>query len=482
MNPLLTFSGTRLARMIRAGEVTSLETVEAHIAHIQKVNPVLNAVVRDRFEEARAEARRADAKTQDVPADALPLFHGVPCTIKEAFGLTGMPNSSGLLSRKDIISSGDATAVARLRAAGAIPLGVTNVPELCMWMETHNRVYGRTNNPYHPRRIAGGSSGGEGAIIGAGGSPFGLGSDIGGSIRMPAFFNGVCGHKPTGGMVPATGQYPIAENEALRYLTTGPLCRRAEDLMPLLAILAGPDGMDPACREFTLGDPAGVDIGTLKVLLVPDNGSVPVGREIREIQERCGDFLSRRGAKVETVRIEGLRKSLDIWSAMLSAARGTPFGTLLGNGKPIRPLPELAKLAGGRSSYTLPAVVLSLLEKLTALTPKRTEKFVRLGRELQAELVDRIGPGGIMLYPPYPRTAPPHRQPLLAPFRFVYTAIINVLELPATQVPLGLSPGGLPLGIQVIGSPGNDHLTIATALELEKEFGGWVPPPLAEHR
>ena len=250
MNELLSLSAVELARRIREKRILSREVVETHIAHIQRVNPDLNAVVRERFDDARREAEAADRRIQAANGDELPPFLGVPCTIKECFALTGMPNSSGLVARKGEIARQDATAVARLRAAGAIPLGVTNVPELCMWMETDNRVYGRTNNPYNVKHIVGGSSGGEGAIIASGASPFGLGSDIGGSIRMPAFFNGVFGHKPSAGLVPGTGQYPIATNQALRYLTTGPLARRAEDLMPLLRVLAGPDGQDGGCRNF----------------------------------------------------------------------------------------------------------------------------------------------------------------------------------------------------------------------------------------
>src|SRR5262249_8717417 len=152
--------------------------------------------------------------------------------------------TGGLYARRGKPATRDATAVKRLRAAGAIPLGVTNVSELCMWMESANTVYGRTSNPYDLARTPGGRSGGEGAIVGAGASPVGLGSDVGGSIRMPAFFCGVFGHKPTGGLIPNTGQFPIAENDALRYLTTGPLCRRAEDLWPIVRTLAGPDGED----------------------------------------------------------------------------------------------------------------------------------------------------------------------------------------------------------------------------------------------
>src|SRR6185503_363040 len=158
----------------------------------------------------------------------------------------------GLVARKGRLATQDAVAVARLRAAGAIPLGVTNVSELCMWMESDNRVYGRTNNPYDQARTVGGSSGGEGAIIGAGGAPFGVGSDIGGSIRIPAAFCGVVGHKPSGRLVPNTGQFPPAEGPANAYLGTGPLVRRVRDVWPLLRVMAGPDGHDPVCAPATL--------------------------------------------------------------------------------------------------------------------------------------------------------------------------------------------------------------------------------------
>jgi len=476
MNKILTMSGIELAKKIREGELTSSEVVDAHINHIQKVNPVINAVVKDRFEKARAEAKIADEKVKSVPPEQLPIFHGVPCTVKESFALTDMPNTSGLVARRGVIADYDATAVARLKSAGAIPLGVTNIPELCMWMESYNKVYGRTNNPYNAKRTVGGSSGGEGAIIGAGGSPFGLGSDIGGSIRTPAFFNGVFGHKPSGGLIPNTGQYPEPAKGALRYLTTGPLAHRAEDLWPLIKILAGPDGEDTGCTKIELGDPAKVKIADLSVLVVEDNGAISVKPDMLQALHKAAEALTSLGAKITKRRIEGLKKSFSIWSTMLIEAGGPTFSELLGNGKPIASFRELAKLIFGASEYTLPSIALTILERFPKLMPNRSKKFVEAGKALKRELTEMIGPNGIMLYPPYPSVAPPHNKPLLPPFNWVYTAIWNVMEFPVTQVPLGLNDKGLPLGVQVVGIHGNDHVTIAVALELEKIFGGWVPP------
>ncbi|MGM0575108.1 MAG: amidase [Myxococcota bacterium] len=475
MNPLLLRSATELAAMIRRREVTSEEVVLAHAEHVRRVNPILNAVVRDRFEAALDEARRADERVAGGDRD-LPPLHGVPCTIKECFALEGMPHTAGLVSRRGVVAGEDATAVGRLRGAGAIPLGVTNLSELCMWMESNNRVYGRTNNPYDPGRIVGGSSGGEGAIVASGASPFGLGSDIGGSIRMPAFFNGVFGHKPTGGMVPGTGQFPLAENDALRYLTTGPLARRAEDLMPLLRILAGPDGRDGGCREWTLGDPDAVDLDGLRVLHVPDNGRTPVSRQLREAQERAAAALEDAGARITTARITGLRSSFDIWSSMMDAAADTSFADLLGDGRRFRMGRELLRWAVRRSPHTLPAILLAGLERVAGMSEQRIRYFVHMGRDLREEVVERIGPGGVMLYPPYASVAPRHYTPMFTGFRWVYTAILNAMELPVTQVPLGLDDAGLPLGVQVAAVHGEDHVAIGGALALERRFGGWVPP------
>jgi len=478
VNELLIISGSEIARRIRDGRLTSRDALEAHIEHIERVNPRINAVVQQRFELARREADSADAAMST--GDALPVFHGVPCTIKECFALTGMPNSAGLVARKDVIATEDATAVARVRAAGAIPMGVTNTSELCMWMESVNNVYGRTNNPYDRRHICGGSSGGEGAIIGAGGSPFGVGSDVGGSIRGPAFFNGVFGHKPTGGLVPGTGQHPIAENGALRYLVTGPLCRRAEDLLPLLRIMAGPDGQDSGCVDGLVGDADQVDLDGRRLVTVVDNGKIAVHPELRRAQRRVADALEARGMVIIEARFEALKKQFDIWSAMMSRENVTTFGTLLGEGRSIHPLWELAKLCVGRSDHTLMASMLALVDPITKRMPRYAGKLVDQGRRLRDEIVATLGEGGVMLYPSHSTPAPRHNEPVRQALRlhmpFAYLAIFNVLELPSTQVPLGLGQQGLPLGVQVVSTHGQDHVTIAVAQALEADLGGWTPP------
>jgi len=313
-------SASDLAGAIRGGEVSSREVVQAHIDRLRAVQPRLNALAAERFEAALAEAEADHTIAAAGEHEALPPLLGVPCTIKESIALAGMPNCAGLLSRRDHRAAETAPAARRLLDAGAIPLAVTNVSELTLWIESHNYVYGRSRNAYDPRRAAGGSSGGEGAAVGAGGSPIGLGSDIAGSIRLPAFFNGVFGHKCSAWMVPNTGHFPAAEGEVTRMLSLGPLARRAEDLMPALQIIAGPDGIDPFTRAVELGDPSEVDLQGLPVVVSEQASLVPVRRELREARERAAAALAAAGARVRRVPLRSMRRALDYY--LTAAFRG----------------------------------------------------------------------------------------------------------------------------------------------------------------
>jgi fatty acid amide hydrolase 2 len=472
---LLELSATELGRRIRQREVSSGDVVEAHLRRLRAVNPVLRAVVESRERLAREEARAADARIAAGDTASLPPLFGVPVTVKESFALAGFRQTSGLPSRRSYVADRDATSVARLRAAGAVVLGTTNVSELCMWMESVNRVYGRTHNPYDPTRIVGGSSGGEGAIVGSGASPLGIGSDVGGSIRMPAFFNGVFGHKPSPGLVPNTGQYPAGHGPVLRMLGTGPIARRAEDLVTALNVFAGPDGLDEACVAQPIGDPYAVDLARIRVTSVPHDGLHTVEGPLVLAQERAAEALASAGARVDTKVFTGFKEAVSLWAAVLELSDGPTFRELLEDGVPLSLPVELARTLVGRGEHTLPAVALGMLEGLSPYLPGKA-KFLRRVEEMKHEVHGHLGRDGIILYPSYPRVAPKHRAPMLAPIAWVYTALFNVLECPVTQVPLGLDARGLPLGVQVVAAPGNDHLCLAVALELERRFGGWVPP------
>jgi len=472
MDPVLTMSATALARAIARRERSSREVMDAHIARIIETAPRLNALVHDRFSAAREEAKEAD-RTVEAGAPLGPL-HGVPVTIKECLGVAGLRKTAGLVARAHTVAERDATSAARLRAAGAIVLGVSNVSELMMWMETDNKVYGRTNNPYDATRTPGGSSGGEGALVGAGCSPVGIGSDIGGSIRMPAFFSGVFGHKPSPGLVPNTGHWPMAEGPAQRFLGTGPLCRRAEDLFPVLKLIAGPDGQDRACEPMALGDPADVDLSKLTIYDVRSTGAFTVSPELAEAQARAADHLASRGCNVVRYEHPLFARAFFLWSRLMTDAAKTKLGTNLANGGELAFARELVALLRGRSTHTLPALALAGAERIAHLIPNSARDYAEVER-LKGDLRALLDERAALLYPSYPTLAPKHSHALLPPLKWQYTALWNVLELPVTQAPLGLA-GGLPTGIQIVGGLGRDHVTIAVAQALE-QLGGWVPPP-----
>ncbi|XP_020496024.2 fatty-acid amide hydrolase 2-B [Labrus bergylta] len=481
-DPLLLLSAKQLASKIRRKEVTSVEAVQAYIDRIQEVNPLLNAIIKDRFDAALQEAAMVDKLIEEetggeeVLEDRLPLL-GVPLSVKESYALQGMPYTGGLASRKDVVATVDAPPVAWLKRAGAIPMGVTNTAEMCMWSESHNRLHGITNNPYDLSRTAGGSSGGEGSLLGGAGAVIGVGSDIGGSIRIPSFFNGIFGHKPTPGVVTSEHQNPPTSGRQEEYISIGPMCRYAEDLLPMLKIMAGPNA-------HMLHLDTEVNLKKLRFFTIPhDGGSFlvnPVSKELIDIQKKVVERLEEDlGVKVEEVHFPELRHSIQMWIAYMglpddNGKAPQSFAALIGEpGRPVKPLWELLKWMCGRSSHTFAAIGLTLLEIHSS---KASPFIIEQKEKLQKAMEELLGSDGVFLYPTHPRVAPITHHPLFRPFDFAYTGVINILGLPATQCPLGLNEEGLPLGVQVVAGKLQDHLTLEVALYLEKAFGGWRKP------
>jgi fatty acid amide hydrolase 2 len=475
MSALTERSASQLATAIRARELTAADVVDAHIERHQRLAPRINALAAERFELARQEATAADERiAAATPGELLPPLLGVPFTVKESIALEGMPQSTGLLLRRDYRAAETAPPVQRLIDAGAIPLGVTNTSELALWIESTNRVYGCTNNPYDAARTAGGSSGGEGAAVGSGASPFGVGSDIGGSIRVPACFCGVFGHKPSPGLVPNTGHYPPTAGRAAEMLGTGPLVRRAEDLMPLLSIMAGPDGRDAFATPMTLGDPAAVSIEGLKLVTVEQASLLPISRAMRDARERAIGALVAAGATVRRIALRSWRSAALPFLATLQASAERQLTALLTEAGGSAPTWRALARAG--ATHTLPTRMTLATELLPAPGGGSRRRLIAAGESLAAELKEAIG-DGVLLHPAYPRTAPRHGRTIGRPWLLTPSAVFNLAGVPVTEVPLGLTSHGLPLGIQVAAGPGHDHLSIAVALELERVFGGWVPPP-----
>jgi Asp-tRNA(Asn)/Glu-tRNA(Gln) amidotransferase A subunit family amidase len=473
--PLTERSAVELARAIRTGETTAREVVEAHIEVLERVNPVVNAVVADLYDAARGQADVADARIAiSRPDDELPPLLGVPFTIKESIAVAGMPNSAGVVARRNYRADRTAPVVRRMVAAGAIPLGLTNTSELCMWIETSNRLYGRTSNPYDSSRTAGGSSGGEGAAVGSGGAPVGLGTDSGGSIRMPAFCCGVFGHKPSTGLIPITGTFPVPRGDTTRLVVNGPLARRAEDLMPLLQILAGPDEDDLLCRTMPLGDPAGVRLDGMRVLISEHAWLRPISRELLIARERAAAVLESLGARVEHLPLRAARRMIEPYLAILSRG-GSLHEILRAEGSDVGWRSTLRRTG----EHTLATKLLLLGEPLTSRSAAfRTGAAMAAGLEFARDFVDTVG-DGIVLHPPAPAVAPRHGRTVGRPYWPQPMGLFNLAGLPVTEVPLGLNDHGLPLGVQVAAGPGRDHVTIRVARELERAFGGWIPPDIS---
>jgi fatty acid amide hydrolase 2 len=476
--PLTGRSALALASLIRRGEVSARAVVEAHISVLQRWQPKINAIAVERFEEARADANAADDRIAAAAADErLPPLLGVPCTIKEALNVKGLPHTAGLLGRKDVRATTTATVALRLLNAGAILLGLTNTSELAMWFETENPVYGRTSNPYDPGRTAGGSSGGCAAAVGCGGVPISLGTDIGGSIRVPAFCCGVFGHKPSVGLVPQTFEYPGVEGEGRRMLSMGPLTRRAEDLMPLLRILAGPDGIDPMVEETELGDPSAVSLDGLRVLISERCFVARIHRELLQAREQAAETLAAAGASVDRVELPQMRRMLEPTLATLSDGGKISLSSVLLAGG-VQPL-GLRDIFTGPGGHTVPLRLWSLADRLSGLaSPRRMTRMLEIGREFAAELAETVG-DGVLLHPPLPALAPRHRRTYGRVMFFQPAGIFNLAALPVTEVPLGLSETGLPLGVQIAAGPYRDHVAIAVAMALEQAHGGWSPPGAA---
>jgi fatty acid amide hydrolase 2 len=471
-------SALELARAVREGEVSAREVVERHVEALRRAD--LNAVVVERYDDALAEADAADERVA-AGADDLPPLFGVPCTIKESLAVRGMPNTGGLLSRRGRLAERTAPAAQRLFDAGPILLGLTNLSELTMWIESDNRVYGRTVNAYDRRRTAGGSSGGEGAAVGCGGSPVGIGTDLAGSVRLPAFFNGVFGHKSSRGLVPMSGHFPISDGDAMAMSVVGVFARRADDLGPVLRLIAGPDGEDRfVTGELELGDPAEAEIEGLEVVISEGASYLPVSRELREARERAAGALAGAGARLRRENLRSVRRAAELFLAALQEGAGISLTELIvaEGGEPVR----LRSVLRRGNPHTLATVLTILGERAGELMPRRRiRKAQAAAASLEREIEGVIG-DGVMLHPPHPRVAPRHGRTVGRPWLLAPTALFNLLGMPATQVPLGLGRKGLPVGVQVAAARGNDHVTIAAAIELERALGGWVPPWRAGER
>jgi Asp-tRNA(Asn)/Glu-tRNA(Gln) amidotransferase A subunit family amidase len=499
-------SACEVARRIRAREVSPVEVAREHLERIARLNPSLNAFVDWRPELVMAQARAAEDAVMRGDAGSLGPLHGVPLSIKSSIDVATHRCEAGSRLRAGYVAAEDSPLVARLRAAGAVMLGVTNTPEYLMAWETDNLLYGRTNNPWDVARTAGGSSGGEAAAIAAGLSAGGVGSDGGGSIRVPAHFCGICGLKPTPGRIPSTGHFPKAGGPFALLGVVGPMARTVEDLRVLFEVMAGWDDGDPCsvpmgvggdrfenphpkvAKGATSGRGTLDDSSTLKVLsnlgiledggsaigFFTDDGRTPVTPETRAAVEGAADRLLGAGFRVEAFRPEGLDEARELWWKFFGVAGGMILRPML-RGRESELSPILCEFCSWTSAENLaensagspgePALSDESLLSTWLRRDELREKILRQMRKYQA-LICPVA--AIPAFRHGEREWLVEGKSVKYLDAWSYSAWFNLLGFPAATVPCGLSAEGLPIGVQIVGRPWEDEIVLAVAAALER--------------
>lgn len=470
---LTTKSAVELMALMRSREVSPFEVVEAHLRRIEQLNPSLNAIVAiagDAADQARAR------ESELMSGKNVGRLHGLPITIKDTIDTEGLRTTSGSRIRASYVPASDATAVARLRTAGAIILGKTNVPEMAIPYETNNPVFGRTNNPYDLQRTAGGSSGGEAAAIAACLSPAGIGSDLSGSIRVPAHFCGIGGLKPTSGRVPMHGHTPAAAGVVSLGACIGPMARRVDDLALLFKVLADPTQFEAAhAWDSALTRD---QIRGLQVACYIDDGTVPVASEIGSVVKAAATALSNSGLEVVEVLPPGVFKGANLWRELFSHAANSEIAALY-QGREDEAGPQVARLLG---EFADPPIE---FEDRIRSAEQLADAVLERER-LREELLRWMKTTPLILAPVGATPAFEHGRErvniddqYISVFRaFSYSQAFNVFGLPAVTVPAGRTVTGLPIGVQIVGRPFEERTVLAAAGIIEAALGGWQPPDL----
>lgn len=495
---LTDLSAAEMAARVARAELSSVELVQAHLERIAQVNPALNAVVVERREQALAEARQADQARQR--GAALGPLHGVPVTVKECLDLTGTPSTFGLHSHATLRVEHDDAYVAQLRAAGAIVVGKTNVAQCLLYAESDNPVYGRTANPWNPARSCGGSSGGEGAIIAARGSPLGLGNDIGGSVRTPAAFCGVAGFKPTSGRTPDAGRYGLPIGQRAVVSQVGLLARHVGDLALGLNVLNRVNS-EPACA---LGDPGAVDVSRLRIAVYTDDGSFHVSPAVARATRRAAELLRQRGAAVFDWTPPAVPHAVHLFYALLTGDGGQALRRMLkgeridprvralllltGMPRPLRTALRGALRLAGQDVLAefLAGFGHTRVDQHWTLVAEQLDYQQRFARALHSERIDAI------VCPPFALPAYTHGASQDLGVAGGYGILWNVLGYPAGVVPVGRvhageeigraparclvnraalkveqGSAGLPVGVQVVARPWREHVALAVMQTIE---------------
>lgn len=474
MQNLTELSAAEMARLVNKKEISPVELVEAHLSRIQKLNPHLNAFVSMDVDRVRAQARAAEGAVR--AGGSIGRLQGVPVSIKSSIDVAGLKSEAGTRLRAGYSASADAPLVARLRAAGAIVLGTTNTPELLMAYETDNLLYGPSRNPWDLDRTPGGSSGGESAAIAACCSAGGVGSDGGGSIRVPAHFTGICGLKPTPGRIPATGHFPPSAGPFTMLGVVGPMARTIADIRLLFEVMAGPDDGDSCAAPVPSRDLGDLKAHKLKIGYFEDDGRTPVTAETRTAIRTAATSLKDAGFDVQPFRPDGLERARQLWWLLFGLAGGVVLGPLLeGRDADLSPiLKQFRTYVDATPPLTLDSFMNALLERDAVRT--------RLLRQMSEFPILLCPVCSVPAFRHHEREWTIDGQTVGYLDAMSYTQWFNLTGNPGAVVPVGQSPEGLPIGVQIVGKPWEEEFVLAVAEIIEKQCGGWKEPKVSARR
>jgi amidase len=473
MSDLVLEPAVRQLELLRTGAISVLELAEAHIAQIERLNPTLNALVDFDADKVRARARLHDA-WRGTRARR-PLF-GLPVTVKSSIATRGMKCEIGSLLHKGEIPAHDAVAVGRLRAAGALILGTTNCPEFLMAYETCNLLHGRTRNPWDPERSPGGSSGGEAAAIASGMSAAGLGSDSGGSVRVPAHFTGICSLKPTPGRIPGRGHLPPCVGPFQILGAIGPMARTIADVTLLFRILSGHDPADPASAPVALREPSLDELRSNRIGFFEDDELVPVTPETRAAVNAAAAALREAGFRVEPFRPSTLEPLRKLWVKFFVQCGAMFYAEeIRGREAELSPIfNEFLQIAAGAPALT-GADLLSAWAELDLLRAKTLEELKRY-----PVLLCPVASVPAFRHGERSWTVEGRTVEYLDAWR--HSQWFNTLACPAAVVPVGQAKegegSGLPIGVQIVARPFEDETALGIAAVVDADFG-YRPPQMA---
>jgi Asp-tRNA(Asn)/Glu-tRNA(Gln) amidotransferase A subunit family amidase len=471
VNDLVFLPAVSMAEQIRRKKISPAELVNAHLAQIEKLNPRLNAFVQIDAERARRAAH--DAEVAVMQGKPLGPLHGVPISIKSSLDVAGMRCEAGTRLRAGLVATQDAPLVARLKNAGAIVLGVTNTPELLMAWETDNLLYGRTNNPWDLERTPGGSSGGEAAAIAAGMSSGGVGSDGGGSIRVPAHFSGICGLKPTPGRIPATGHFPASAGPFALIGVVGPMARTVADLKVLFEVMQGPDIGDTCAAPVPARWPSEDETKKLRIGYFEDDGRTPVTPETRAAVRTAVEALRSVGFQVEPFQPEGLEEARRLWHKFFVVAGGMLLRPMFKEeDRDLSPiLKQFLEWSAAEPAHTGRTLLDAWIQ--------RDLLRARFFAQMQRYPILLCPAAAIPAFRHGERTWQVDGKTVHYLDAWSYTEFFNLLGNPAAVIPVGSSPDGLPIGVQIVGRPWEEEQVLAAAAALEPQCAAWKVPPIA---